>query len=213
MTEPRDSGNLIPLERIDEAIVEIRGLKVMIDSDLAAVYGVETKILVRAVKRNRERFPAGFMFQLSRDEFDLLRCQIGTSKGRGGRRHLPYAFTEHGAVMLGAVLKSQRAVEVSVFVVQAFVRMRKMLADQRQLAQRLAEFETKLASHDEDLHVVFDTLRRLMQPTEPEKGKRRIGLSHPMAPAPSSQSGPDDNRTGSKSDFITRDRSKKRRSR
>ncbi|MBM3313547.1 ORF6N domain-containing protein [candidate division WOR-3 bacterium] len=179
---------------MDSAILALRGLKVMLDADLAAVYGVETKALVRAVKRNGERFPAGFMFQLTQDEFDRLRCQIGTSKGRGGRRHRPYAFTEHGAVMLAAVLKSRRAVEVSVFVVQAFVRMRKMLADQRQFALKLAELESKLASRDKSFQVVFDALRKLMQPPVPEPKKRRIGF------------GPDDNRTGSKSSFIARDR-------
>jgi len=193
------SGNLVPVERIDNSILEIRGLKVMLDADLAAIYGVETKALVRAVKRNSERFPAGFVFQLSKGEFVRLRCQIGTSKGRGGRRHLPYAFTEHGAVMLAAVLKSKRAAEVSVFVVQAFVRMRRMLADQRQFALKLADLEAKLASHDKNFRVVFDALRKLMQPPQPEPKKRRIGF------------GPDDNRTGSSSDFLARDRPSRRR--
>jgi hypothetical protein len=196
--DPDKAGYLIPVERIDSAILEIRGQKVMLDADLAAIYGVETKALVRAVKRNAERFPTGFMLQLTRDEFDRLRCQFGTSKGRGGRRHLPYAFTEHGAVMLAAVLKSRRAVEVSVFVVQAFIRMRKLLADQRQFALKLAEIEAKLTAHDKNFQVVFDALRKLMQPLEPHPRKRRIGF------------GPDDNRTGSSSDFIARDKPARR---
>jgi hypothetical protein len=98
MTSESGPGYLVPVERIEGAILEIRGERVMLDADLAAIYGVETKELVRAVKRNAARFPAGFVFQLTRDEYARLRCQIGTSKGRGGRRYPPYAFTEHGAV-------------------------------------------------------------------------------------------------------------------
>jgi hypothetical protein len=156
----------------------MRGQRVMLDSDLAAVYGIPTKALVRAVKRNPDRFPAGFMFQLTREEFGLLRRQFGTSKGRGGRRHLPYAFTEHGAVMLAAILNSKRAVEVSVFVVKAFIKMRRVLADQRQFALKLAEIESKLAVHDQNFRVVFDAIRRLMQRPElpPEKPHRPIGF-------------------------------------
>jgi hypothetical protein len=183
---------LIPVERIANAILELRGERVMFDADLAALYGIETKALVRAVKRNAGRFPTGFMFQLTKEEFDGLRCHFGTSKGSGGRRHLPYAFTEHGAVMLAAVLKSERAVEVSVFVVKAFVRMRRMLTDQRQLALRLTELESKLSSHDKNFQAVFDALRRLMQTPEPKK--RRIGFVTT------------DRQGETGSDFIARDR-------
>jgi phage regulator Rha-like protein len=169
---------MIPVERIESAILELRGERVMLDADLAAIYGVETKALVRAVKRNTGRFPAGFVFQLTKEESARLRCQIGTSKGRGGRRYPPYAFTEHGAVMLAAVLKSKRAVEVSVFVVKAFIRMRRMLTDQRQFALKLAEIESKLAAHDQSIKVVFDAIRQLMQKhkPEPEPPRHRIGF-------------------------------------
>jgi phage regulator Rha-like protein len=174
---------MIPVKRIESAILELRGERVMLDADLAAVYGVATKTLVRAVNRNLERFPAGFMLQLNAEEFANLRCQFGTSSW-GGRRYPPYAFTEHGAVMLAAVLKSKRAVEVSVFVVKAFIRMRRMLADQRQFALKLAEIENKLVAHDQSIKVVFDAIRQLMQKPEPETEKRRkIGFQvrEPMA--------------------------------
>jgi hypothetical protein len=192
---------LMPVERIDSAILEIRGHRVMLDADLAEIYGVSTRRLKEQVRRNRSRFPDGFMFELSLDEKDELVAKCDRFRALQHSSSRPYAFTERGAVMLAAVLKSQRAVEVSVFVVEAFVRMRRMLADQRQFALKLAELETKLAAHDEDFQVVFDALRRLMQPLEPHPGKRRIGF------------GPDDNRTGSISDFIARDRPAKSRRR
>jgi len=178
MTSERCVGYMIPVERIEGAILELRGERVMLDADLAAVYGVETKALVRAVKRNAGRFPAGFVFHLTKEESARLRCQIGTSKGRGGRRYPPYAFTEHGAVMLAAVLKSERAVEVSVFVVKAFVHMRRILASHHQLALKLAELESKLGIHDENFKVVFDAIRQLMQQPKPapEPERRKIGF-------------------------------------
>ena len=190
---------LMPVERIDSAILEIRGHRVMLDSDLAAIYGVSTRRLKEQVRRNSARFPARFMFELSREERDEVVAKCDHLARLRFSPSLPYAFTERGAVMLAAVLKSQRAVEVSVFVVEAFVRMRRMLADQRQFAFKLAELETKLASHDKNFQVVFDALRKLMQPVEPAPSKRRIGF------------GPDDNRTGSGSDFIARDRSRRRK--
>ncbi len=201
MTEPGDSGYLVPLERIDGAIIELRGVKVMLDADLAAIYGVSTRRLKEQVRRNSKRFPTGFMFELTRQERDEVVAKCDDLARLRFSPSLPYAFTEHGAVMLAAVLKTERAVEVSVFVVQAFVRMRKMLLDQRQLALKLAELEAKLASHDKSFQIVFDALRRLMQPTEPQPKKRRIGF------------GPDDNRTGASSDFIARDRPAKHRNR
>jgi hypothetical protein len=169
---------MIPLERIESAIMEIRGQKVMLDYDLAALYGVTTKALNQAVKRNADRFPSGFMFGLTVEE----RNELVTNCDRLARlKHsssMPYAFTEHGAVMLAAVLKSRRAVEVSVFVVKAFIRMRRMLTDQRQFALKLAEIESKLAAHDESIKVVFDAIRKLMQKPkpEPEPPRRRIGF-------------------------------------
>jgi len=195
----KGSRNLIPVERIDNAILEIRGERVMIDYDLAAIYGVSTKALNQAVRRNRDRFPEGFAFQLTEAERDELVTNCDRLATLKHSSSLPYAFTEHGAVMLASVLRSKRAVEVSVFVVKAFIRMRRILADRRQLAIRLSEIERKLAAHDKDFQVVFDALRKLMQPPQPEPKKRRIGF------------GPDDNRTGSSSDFIARDRPARRR--
>jgi hypothetical protein len=174
MTSENGPGYMVPIERIEGAILEIRGQRVMLDADLAAIYGVETKMLVRAVRRNIARFPADFMFQLTDEELGNLRCQFGTSSQWGGRRYPPYAFTEHGAVMVASVLKSRRAVEVSVVVVRAFVRMRRMLADNRQLAVKLAQLESK---YDAQFKVVFDAIRKLMEKPRPEpQPPRKIGF-------------------------------------
>jgi len=144
----------------------------MLDSDLAELYGVETKVLNRAVKRNTERFPEDFMFQLSDEEWAVLRCHFGTSKdGRGGRRYPPYVFTEHGAVMLANVLRSDTAVSVSIQVVRAFIRLREMLASNKDLSKRLDALEKK---YDTQFKAVFDAIRELMTP--PEKDQRRIGF-------------------------------------
>jgi hypothetical protein len=147
----------------------------MLDSDLAALYRVETKALNRAVQRNADRFPRDFMFQLTQKEADSLRCQIGTSKGRGGRRYRPYAFTEHGAVMLANVLRSRRAVAASVIVVRAFIRIREYLATNKRIAQRLTELERQLARHDESIGSIVSALRQLMAPTA--KRSRPIGFT------------------------------------
>ena len=134
---------LIPAERIERSILLLRGQKVMLDSDLAELYGVETKTLNRAVKRNLDRFPADFMFRLSADEVEALRFQFGTLKlGRGQhRKYLPYAFTEQGVAMLSSVLRSQRAVQVNIAIMRAFVRLREILATHKDLALRLDELE------------------------------------------------------------------------
>jgi len=165
------SSYLIPTERLDSAILEIRGHKVMLDANLASVYGVTTRALIQAVKRNLDRFPGDFVFQLTKDEFAALRSQSVTSKGRGGRRYPPYAFTEHGAVMLASILRSKRAVEVSVFVVKAFIRMRRILSGHRQLVLKLAELESKLAVHDKNFRMVFAAIRKLMSESEQRKPK------------------------------------------
>jgi len=162
---------VIPMERIERAILSIRGEKVMLDSDLAELYGVETGALNRAVKRNLDRFPPDFMFQLSAKEAANLRCQIGISSSYGGRRYLPYAFTEHGALMLANVLNSERAAQTSVQVVRAFVRLRQMLASNAELARKLEALEKK---YDRQFKVVFDAIRRLMSPPEPKR--REIGF-------------------------------------
>jgi phage regulator Rha-like protein len=163
-------------------IVTIRGQKVIVDSDLAAIYGVETFRFNEAVKRNRNRFPQDFMFQLTQAEFSALTSQNAISKaGRGGRRTPPYAFTEHGAVMAANVLRSERAVQMSVFVVRAFIRMRAALADNRELARKLAALEKEIKARL-DVHesAIVDTLRRLMEiidpPALPEPPRKQIGF-------------------------------------
>ena len=162
----------VPLRRIEQAILQVRGHRVMLDADLAAFYGVETGALVRAVKRNAYRFPEDFMFQLTSQEFEILRCQFGISSSWGGRRHPPYAFTEQGVAMLSSVLRSRRAAHVNVEIMRAFVRLRRILAENAGLAQRLDELEKK---YDAQFRVVFDAIRQLMQPPEPKK--KRIGFA------------------------------------
>jgi len=158
--------------RVERKILLLRGERVMLDADLAALYGVPTKALIQAVKRNRARFPADFMFELTAEEGARLRSQIVTSKsGRGGRRTLPYAFTEQGVAMLSSVLRSARAVAVNVEIMRAFVRLREMLAGHADLARKLAALERK---YDTQFKVVFDAIRELMEP--PVKPRRRIGF-------------------------------------
>jgi len=167
---------VIPIETIEQRIFLIRGQKVMLDFHLAELYGVQTKILNKAVTRNKHRFPLDFMFKLAKEEWESLRFQIGTSKirGRGGRRYVPYAFTEHGAVMLASILNSPTAVKASIVVVRAFVRFRELLSVHRELAEKLALLEKKIEQHDEEIQTLFEAIRRLMQP--PDKPKRQIGF-------------------------------------
>jgi phage regulator Rha-like protein len=174
---------LANIPRLDDLIREVRGQKVMLDLDLARVYGVETKSLNRAVKRNADRFPKDFMFRISSHEWKNLRYQIGTLKsGRGRhRKYLPYAFTEHGAIMAANVLNSARAVQMSVFVVRAFLKMRALLGDKRELAQKLALLEKELKKRL-DVHqaVIVTILQRVMDiidpPLTPQPPKPRIGF-------------------------------------
>jgi len=183
-------SSLLPLETITHRILLLRGQKVLLDSDLAELYGVPTKRFNEQVRRNLERFPADFMFQLSEEEFSALRSHFATSNekpgGRGGRRYLPFAFTEHGAIMAATILNSPRATEVSVYVVRAFVRLREVLASNVELAKRLDDLErtTEALSMQHDtfarntraqLKQVFDAIRELMTPPEPQK-KRPIGF-------------------------------------
>jgi len=162
----------ISIERIEQAIFLIRGQKVLLDADLAQLYGVETKILNKAVKRNLDRFPEDFMFQLTAEEAENLRFQIGTSKKqRGGRRYLPYAFTEQGVAMLSGVLNSPRAVKVNVEIMRAFVRLRQLMATHTDLARKLTALEQK---YDKQFKVVFDAIRALMAP--PAKPRKKIGF-------------------------------------
>jgi phage regulator Rha-like protein len=160
-----------PAERVENAILLIRGEKVILDSDLALLYGVETRALIQAIKRNPKRLPSDFMFQLNSKEFDVLRSQFVISKGRGGRRYLPYAFTEHGAIMAANVLNSDRAVQASVQVVRAFVKLRQMLASNADLARKLDALEKK---YDRQFKIVFDAIRQLMTP--PPANAKSIGF-------------------------------------
>ena len=155
-------SGLIPVERIERAIYLIRGEKVMLDRDLAALYGVETKALKQAVRRNIDRFPSDFMFVLDATEFQNWRSQFVTSNSlRMGLRHPPMAFTEHGILMLSTVLNSKRAIQVNIEIMRAFVRLRQMLASNAELARRLDELEGK---YDRQFKVVFDAVRTIMSP-------------------------------------------------
>jgi len=168
------SETLLAVERIESVIFSVRGERIILDVDIAALYGVETRILVQAVKRNTDRFPQDFMFQLTPEEISNLRYQFGTSSW-GGRRYLPYAFTEQGVAMLSGVLRSEQAVKVNVEIMRAFVRLRRMVNEQAELARKLDALEER---YDEQFKVVFDALRELMAPSEiPEDTEgRRIGF-------------------------------------
>ena len=156
--------------QLEQAIIRIRGLNVILDADLATLYGVETKALIRAVKRNRARFPSDFLLELSQDEAADLRYQFGTSSW-GGRRHLPFAFTEQGVAMLSSVLRSPRAIAVNIEIMRAFVQLRRMLDSNAELARRLAELER---TYDGQFKVVFEAIRQLMTP--PATSQRQIGF-------------------------------------
>ena len=165
----------IPIERITQAILLIRGHKVMLDEALATLYEVEIKVLNQAVKRNADRFPADFMFQLTAEETALLRSQFVTLKTGTGRhrKYRPYAFTEQGVAMLSSVLRSERAVRVNIEIMRAFVQLRQMLSSHADLARKLEALEAK---YDAQFKVVFDAIRELMTPPDPP-GKRRIGFA------------------------------------
>jgi len=164
------------LERISDRILILRGVRVILDADLALLYGVETRRLNEQVRRNQGRFPREFMFRMTNQELASLMSQIATSKpGRGGTRKLPLVFTEHGAIMAAAVLNSPRAIEVSVYVVRAFVQMREALLVRKELAKRLDELERKVGAHDRSIGHILDALRQLTAPPEAPK-RRRIGF-------------------------------------
>jgi len=171
-----------PIRRIEDLIFLVRGQRVMLDSDLARIYGVPLKRLNEQVKRNLDRFPTGFAFQLEPQEFAILKSQFATSSSHGGKRKLPWVFTEHGALQLANVLRSKTAVQASIRVVQAFVAMREQLAAHKELAAKLAELERRIAGHDEAIRDLFETIRQLIEPPLPEK-RREIGFHvHETAP-------------------------------
>jgi phage regulator Rha-like protein len=175
--------DIIPTNLIETRIIQLRGHKVLLDQDLAELYGVTTKTFNQAVKRNIGRFPPDFMFLLSPEEADFLRSQIVTSKmlsvtyqqedGRGGRRTQPFAFTEHGVAMLSSVLKSERAIQVNIAIIRAFTRLRQFLATHQDLAQKLEELEAK---YDDQFREVFEAIYALMDVKEEEKPKRLMGF-------------------------------------
>jgi hypothetical protein len=167
------SKYVIPMERITQAILLIRGHKVILDTDLANLYEVETKVLIQAVKRNIDRFPEDFMFQLTKNEYNILRSQFVTSSEWGGRRYPPYAFTEQGVAMLSSVLRSRRAVQVNIEIMRTFVKLREMLSSHKDLARKLNNLEKK---YDEKFKIVFDAIRQLMS-TSDSKKKRPIGFA------------------------------------
>jgi hypothetical protein len=163
---------LVPQEQIEQTILVIRGHRVMLDADLAILYGVPTKRLNEQVQRNKKRFPSDFMFQLIPAEVERLRSQSATSKtGSGGRRYRPYAFTEQGVAMLSSVLHSERAIQVNIAIMRAFVQLREMIASNKGLARRLNELEKK---YDGQFRVVFEAIRELM--SESTSKSRRIGF-------------------------------------
>ncbi len=167
----KQTHTIIPKERIEQRIYLLRGEKVMLSTDLAKLYQVAPRALVQAVKRNIERFPADFMFQLTDEEFAALKSQIVISSWGGLRRATPYAFTEQGVAMLSGVLRSRRAVRVNIEIMRAFVRLRKLLASNEELSRKLAALEKK---YDTQFRAVFDAIRQLMTPPEPKR--RPIGF-------------------------------------
>ena len=167
------SSSILPAERIEKSILLIRGHKVLLDRDLAELYGVPTKVLLQAVKRNKKRFPVDFMLQLSPEELKNLRSQFVTSSAWGGRRYPPYAFTEQGVAMLSSVLHSDRAIDVNIAIMRAFVRLREILSSHKDLARKLEELEKK---YDGQFKVVFEAIHQLMQPPTSEQQEGRIGF-------------------------------------
>jgi hypothetical protein len=173
----RPQHRLIVVDQIAEAILSVRNQKVLLDRDLATLYGVTTKRLNEQVRRNRERFPKDFMFQLNKEELQDWRSQIATSNpaAKMGIRRRPYAFTEHGAIMAATILNSPRAVEVSVFVVRAFVKLRQFALAHEELAAKLEQLERKVTGHDDAIRQLISAIRQLMAPPQEPK-RRKIGF-------------------------------------
>jgi len=166
--------DLVPVEQIAQTILVFRGQKVLLDADLARLYGVTTKALNQAVRRNPDRFPADFMFQLTADDARASRSQSVTLKRGENIKYRPYAFTEQGVAMLSSVLRSQRAVKVNVSIMRAFVKLREMLATNRELARKFSELEQRVGKHDEEIAAIIEAIRQLMAPAV--KPRREIGF-------------------------------------
>lgn len=169
------SKQVQPNPAVESLIHLVRGQRVMLSGDLARLYGVAPKVLIQAVKRNASRFPDDFMFPLERQEVITLKSQFVTSSWGGARRAFPYAFTEQGVAMLSSVLRSERAVQVNIAIMRAFVRLREVLAAHRDLAAKFAELETRVTGHDEHIQALFDAIRQLMSPPEPPP--KKIGFA------------------------------------
>ena len=180
---------IIPIGQIEQRILLIRGQRVMLDADLAMLYGVPTRALNQAVRRNLKRFPQDFMFKLTQPEKDQVITICDHLKNLKYAKALPNAFTEHGAIMAASVLNTQRAVQISVFVVRAFVKLREMLSTHKELAHKVAVLERKLQNHDESIRSLVVAIRQLMAPPEPEPPKKRIGflVEEPHVPYKSSK--------------------------
>ncbi|MBI4243345.1 MAG: ORF6N domain-containing protein, partial [Planctomycetes bacterium] len=166
----KETKSIIPVELIEKKIFLIRGQKVIVDRDLADLYSVEVKHLKRQVKRNIGRFPSDFMIQLSKEEYDSLRCHFGVLKRGRHSKYLPYAFTEQGVAMLSSVLNSEKAIHVNIAVMRTFVKLREFLSTHKELAHKLSELEQKIERQDEEIKAIFDAIRKLMSPP-PEKPK------------------------------------------
>jgi len=166
--------DIIPTQQVAQAIRFVREERGLLDFDLARLYGVTTGNLNKAVRRNHDRFPADFMFQLTAEETKSLIFQFGISKGRGGRRHFPYAFTEQGVAMLSSVLNSERAVKVNIAIMRAFVKLRRILETSRDLARKFSELERRVGKQDEEIAGIIEAIRQLMAPSE--KPRREIGF-------------------------------------
>ena len=167
-------STLIPTEKIENKILLIRGKKVMLDKDLADLYGVKTKVLNQAVKRNLERFPEDFMFQLTKDEADSLRSQIVTLKQGEHIKYFPHAFTEQGVSMLSSVLNSKRAIQVNIQIMRIFTKLREVIASNKEIMQKLNQLENKVEKHDSEIQSIFEAIRQLI--SAPEKTKKKIGF-------------------------------------
>ena len=168
-------AEVVLIERIEKKIFLIRNQKVMLSTHLAGLYEVEVKVLNQAVRRNIDRFPKDFMFQLSKKEFENLKSQIVTSSWGGIRRSLPYAFTEQGVAMLSSVLNSKKAIKVNIQIMQAFVKLREILSTHKELARKLKELEFKIDSHDQQIQAIFDVINQLITPSDPPK--RKMGFT------------------------------------
>ena len=178
---PKKHGDIIPEEKILNIIIVVRGKKVILDSDLATLYGVETRRLNEQVRRNIDKFPDDFMFQLTKDEFENLKSQFATSSSTwGGRRKLPLVFTEHGALQAANILNSSQANKMSVFIVRTFIKLREMALKNEQLSRKFIELEKRVSDHDEILIELIHEIRKLIDSPKPKGKKQLIGFIEPV---------------------------------